>query len=42
MQQSSYMNKVVLCSSNACKCHAELHEAMGDHVEELQDGHTYL
>jgi len=31
-----------LLQQNACNCNAELRKAMGDHAEELQDGHMYL
>jgi hypothetical protein len=31
-EQCSYVKTAVLCGQNACKCHAELCEALGDHA----------
>jgi hypothetical protein len=31
VEQKLYMQIAVLCSRNVFECHAELHEALGDH-----------
>lgn len=42
MQLSSYKNIIVLCSRNACQCHAELCDAMGNRAKEFKGGQMYL